>query len=239
VAERVTSAFVEAFSAPTVNGRVTEAFTEVFHSPVASGRVTEAFLEVFYSPGPPIVATAPITTSSGYRLYTAKPNAYDCCLWREEQQHRKLDLKRQTCPMIEDWDGRTIPGLGLEFFASASVLTPAPGAGNVQVLTWTPGPGQHGMIYGIVFWYTGTGFVPGSGDIFWRLKVGRAWAQGLGNVSVPLGAPGAPWGIQDYIPVEQGQTAQVIVQVPNLSGNIQVGTSRILAQLLGWTYPQY
>ena len=235
---RVTVAMLEVTYSPTgsTDSRVTTAFLEAGYSPVANSRVTEAFLEIFFTPA--VAAAGAVAGGGGHhKVYIPTPNRYDCCLWGDQEMLRRLKLLPPSCPTIEDWDGRTIPSVGDEFFVTRSIVTPAPGADNV-VLQFRPGPGQQGIVYGIVFWYTGTGFVPGSGDIIWRLQAGRVWARNFGSVSVPLGAPGGPWPIQDYIPIRPGQTFTISVNVPNLSGLIQVGASQILCSLQGWTWPQ-
>jgi hypothetical protein len=43
--------------------------------------------------------------------------------------------------------------------------------------------------------------------------------------------------ISDAINLRAGQRVQIIVNVPNTSGLIQVGTSRIVVGLQGWLYP--
>jgi hypothetical protein len=165
-------------------------------------------------------------------------NEYDRCLqgikrWRE--CHPLKDASR-CVDMVELWGGNDVP-LGLvEFWKSFKIVTPGPGdtlVGEFRIPT-----GYRGMLYGIHLGYTGTGFEEGSGDIYWRVQIGNAWAApGLGNVSTQLGVPGQCLQLTDYIKVKSNQLIRVWVNVPNGSGNIQVGTSRILATLQGWYYP--
>ena len=130
-----------------------------------------------------------------------------------------------------------MPGLGREFFYQSAIVTPTTLSGDNIVVSFTLGPGYQGMIYGLVFYYTGTGLVNGSGDILWRLQIGRAWAKNLGAVRNSLGAPGSPFPLTDYLDITQNQNVQVLVNVPNTSGLIQIGTSRIVCGVQGWTYP--
>ena len=56
-------------------------------------------------------------------------------------------------------------------------------------------------------------------------------------MSTQLGTPGQCLQLTDYIKLKSNQLVQVWVNVPNTSGGIQVGMSRILATLQGWYYP--
>ena len=233
---RVTDAYGEVTYSPAGTlGRVTDAFAEIPYSPVARGRVTDAFAEILFVGA--ILPPQPVTAGGGhYRPYFPQPNIYDCCLYDEMVLLRKLDLTPAPCPMVEDWDGRDMPLLGQEFRAVGSIVTPVAGADNL-VVQFSPGPGYRAVIYGVTFWYTGTGFVPGSGDIYWRLRIGQVWARNFGNVPIPLGTPAGGWPIQDYFNVTANQTASILVNVPNASGSIQVGASQIVGMIQGWVFP--
>lgn len=233
---RVTESLLEVFSTPVGTERVTETFLEAFHTPMGTERVTELFLEIFYSPSTVVVTQTP-SGGGHHKVYIPTPNCWDCLLALDAHRYRRLDLHPPECPSIEDWDGRTIPAVGEEFFLTQAITTPPTISGDNVVVQFTPGPGQQAILYGLVCWYTGTGFVPGSGDIIWRLKVGRAWARNRGKILTPQGSPGGPWPVQDYFYVGEGQPITLYVNVPNSSGAIQIGGSYILCSLQGWTFP--
>ena len=131
-----------------------------------------------------------------------------------------------------------MPDGGVEFYERGSIITPIALPTPTTVLQFTEPTGYLGIVYGVLLHYTGTGFVEGSGDIIWRVMVGNAWAApGLGNCLFSLGTVGQCLSLTDYIATNSNQRISVGVQVPNTSGNIQVGASRILATLQGWYYP--
>lgn len=168
------------------------------------------------------------------------PNMYDCCLQKFKELIRAHPLQDPTRCIVchEHPDGLKLPYEAREFWETSSIVTPAYNpAVQVQVVRFQVPSGWSGMIYGLTFQYTGTGFEEGSGDIVWRLKVGQAWARDLGNSLTTLGTVGQCFPLNDYISLVERQYVTVYVQVPNLSGNIQVGASRILATVQGWYYP--
>jgi len=131
-----------------------------------------------------------------------------------------------------------MPDGAVEFYERGSVITPVPAPTPTTILQFVVPTGYLGIIYGVLLHYTGTGFEEGSGDIIWRVMVGNAWAApGLGNCLFSLGTVGQCLSLTDYIATNSNQRISVGVQVPNTSGNIQVGASRILATLQGWYYP--
>ena len=166
----------------------------------------------------------------------AKPNGYDCCLFKFADFVRGFGLLDDLrCPLTRPRPDGAMPEQAVEFWENNSIVTPVPG--EVLVHEFVVPTGYRGLLYGIVLWYTGTGFVPGSGDIVWRVRVGQAWARDLGNCLYALGTPSGTFQITDFIPLESQQKVRVTVDVPNGSGSIQVGASRVLATLQGWYAP--
>lgn len=127
-------------------------------------------------------------------------------------------------------------GLEREFFERGSVVTPGPGV-DVVVVDWTVPVGYEARIYAYYCIYTGTGFVQGSGDILWGLRAGLNWVRNMGGLLYAVGSLANPFPVQDYVAARASQRVVFQVNVPNLSGLIQVGTSRILCGVQGWLYP--
>jgi hypothetical protein len=193
-------------------------------------------------PTPVVVPPPPPVPPGGYPIWPPifrYPNEYDKCLERWKclvQSHPIKDASR-CVKMVELWGGSEIPTGAKEFWEAFKIITPAPGQ-DYLVGSFRVPNGYNGMLYGIHVGYTGTGFVDGSGDIIWRIMIGNAWAApGLGRITTKLGSPHQLLQITDYIKLKSNQTVSVLVNVPNASGNIQVGVSRILATLQGWYYP--
>ncbi len=117
------------------------------------------------------------------------------------------------------------------------IVTPAPAAGDQVMLQYQVPHGYFGFLSGFFFQYSGIGFVPGSGDIIFRIRLNQRYLKDLSNVLFALGSTRFP------VPMTQGQVLlsdqviQAIVNVPNLSGLIQVGSSTCYAGLFGFLWP--
>ena len=139
-------------------------------------------------------------------------------------------------PILDGLSGRQEQSR--QFFRRGSIVTPVTGAIGDLVLEWVVPTGYTALIYAYYTLYTGTGFVQGSGDLVWRVRIGRAWARNMGNLLFAVGSLRNPYPVQDKIRAESGARIQVTIDVPNLSGTIQTGASRILAGLQGWLIPE-
>lgn len=121
------------------------------------------------------------------------------------------------------------------YFEQGSIVTPAPG-GDVEVLQFKVPTGYWGKILGVYLHYTGTGFVPGSGDIIWRIQIGNRYLKGFGNCTVNLGSAANTAPLSEWENLRTQRLVRVWVNVPNISGAIQVGASRILVGVAGVFY---
>lgn len=123
------------------------------------------------------------------------------------------------------------------FFVRGSITTPTTVSGNNVVVQFQVPVGYFGLLLGVYNIYTGTGFVQGSGDIVWRIKIGGRWLRNFGNQLFSQGDLANPFPLMASDTLMPGELVQFIVSVPNTSGGIQVGASNILCGLQGWFYP--
>lgn len=121
------------------------------------------------------------------------------------------------------------------FFEKGNIVTPGPGGDNL-VLEFKVPTGYWGKILGLYLHYTGTGFVPGSGDIIWRVQIGSRWMKNFGNVTVNMGDFQNAAPLSEWQNLRSQRVVRVWVNVPNISGLIQVGLSRILVGVQGVYY---
>jgi hypothetical protein len=117
-----------------------------------------------------------------------------------------------------------------------SIVTPAPANGDTVVCEFEVPEGYYGWLSGFWWAYTGTGYVEGSTDIEWRIRIGDQYPDGYGRVRFQMGTPTDPLAITGMLPMRSRQKVRLIVFVKNDSGNIQVGGSRIVGGLQGWLY---
>lgn len=94
--------------------------------------------------------------------------------------------------------------------------------------------GWSGVIKGIMQFYQGTGFVEGSGDIVWRLRVNSVYPIGYGDMRTTLGSTDQPNPVLDGIRVSERQVVEYSCQV---TGGSVDPSGRVVVGLFGWIYP--
>jgi len=158
----------------------------------------------------------------------------------------------QTCCQIPDlgapiwnqppWQAMPSQGKELNLFFSQPTNTisgaPGPFDGTDTVIGQYRCPiGWDAAISKVVFGFTGNGFDDFSGNLFWRLMVGKRFVKNLGNVQNTFGSlqtallvPG-----RATAQVISGQTITILAAIPNGS---PVNGGRVTAAVLGWEYPR-
>lgn len=172
-------------------------------------------------------------------------NFFDWCMFHEAIKYRKIKFPpacpippewRNWLPWDDDFGANAVPPGAVPLKRVGSIVTPVPG--DVQVASVPVPHGYDGLLAGIFQEYTGQGFDPGSGDIAWRIQLNQRYLEDLGNMLFPLGSSISPAPMTEGQILLSGQTLRYIVDVPNLSGNIQVGGSRIVVGLYGFFWPR-
>ena len=109
---------------------------------------------------------------------------------------------------------------------------------DTPVLSFQIPIGYDAILTDFTNFFTGTGFVEGSGGIAWRVKIGNKYARNLGNVLFTYGSLQEPFKIPGVgIPAVSGQTVTYYVNVP-LASPIGGATPQIVCAVLGWNYPR-
>lgn len=200
---------------------------------------------------PGAVASSPLTTG-GVPIATqgCRPrNHFDWCMWREALSLRKIVFppmctipaeyrKRFPVPWGDDFGANAIPAQAAPLNRTGGIITPATAAGDTLVIEERVPQGYDGLLQGVYWFYTGSGFDQGSGDIVWRVQLGQRFLEDLGAVTFQMGSPQSPMPLTEGQILLSGQTVRVLVNVPNLSGMIQIGASRIAAGLIGFYWPR-
>lgn len=172
-------------------------------------------------------------------------NLFDYCTLIEMERWKMIrplpvcsvPLQYQHILPWED-DFAAIPAQARPFRAALGIVTPVPAVGDQTVVSVRTPLGYDGVVTGLFWGYSGQGFLEGSGDILWRLKINQRYVKDLSNTPFQLGSPRLPLPMTEVQQLQSGQVASVIVNVPNLSGLIQVGQSRIFAALIGFWWPR-
>jgi hypothetical protein len=176
-------------------------------------------------------------------------NEWDYCMLQEARKLRHIKFP-PLCTIPEEYRCRNqwawgddfglnaIPVGAVPFNRRGSILTPDPADGDQQVISLLCPTGYDGLIQGAYWFYTGTGFEQGGGDIVWRVQLNLRYLRDLGNTPYALGSIESPMPLTEGQVVLSGQRARVLVNVPNLSGTIQIGASNTVAGLIGFFWPR-
>lgn len=120
-------------------------------------------------------------------------------------------------------------------FKSSAIVTPMIAAGETTVLAFTGPQGFGGALKAITCCFSGTGYLPGSTQLTWRVKANGVPFPDFGNITIPLGAPGFSEVIDGALIFKPNE--KVIITVTN-ADNLIAGGSFIIAVLKGWFVPE-
>jgi hypothetical protein len=141
-----------------------------------------------------------------------------------------------TMPWDEDYGA--IPEQSVPFNQTGSLLTPATAAGDQTVLSFRVPSGYDGLLTALYWGYTGTGFLQGSGDLVWRVRRNQVYLNDLSNVLYAFGSSIQPAPLTQGALLKSDQLVSLVVNVPNLSGAIQIGASFVFGGLIGFWWPR-
>lgn len=122
---------------------------------------------------------------------------------------------------------------------SGSIGMPAFDGLDHLVFAFIVPTGYDGVLTGFTQLYTGTGFVEGSGDITWRVKINQRFPHGLGQTITTIGNLGnpttaAPGGVR----IQSRQYIQYFVNLLPAAAARLDAAARIVCSVSGWLYPQ-
>lgn len=135
-----------------------------------------------------------------------------------------------------------MPPGGEPFDEFNSIVTPNANGVETVVLNFEVPYAYDGIILGVFNGFTGPGFVEGSGNLIWRIRLGQANLQGkpvrnYSNIRVTLGSLAQARSVQGGIVVQSGQTVQYTVTHAIGSPIIPAGT-RIICNITGFYWPR-
>ncbi len=203
------------------------------------------------APPPPVPITI-LAPFAGGRIggYRPEPGAADRILERLARRYGAWAASRGPLQLLRAPSG--LRGFGSDqepltgseasirtrkpFLFRRAIPTPQPSDGEVAVIEFEVPEGYWGFITGYGWRYTGPGFVPGGGDIWWRLRIGNWFPPGLNRVLYELGDPADPMKTGIMIPLKPRQRVQLLVNVPNDSGSIVPATTKVLGAVCGFYF---
>lgn len=172
------------------------------------------------------------------------PNISDLCLSREFQLYNLIDplamscARKPDCFLQSERDWLDSPPGWITFNPVKAVPLPAPGDGNVVVLSFRVPYGYDGAILAQYHSYT-LGFTEGGGDIQWRVRADGRYLRDMGDMEVTIGSPKQLSPVYGGLQLRSGNLVEYVVSAPNTSGLLPPpGTGNILAGLHGIFYPR-
>ena len=184
-------------------------------------------------------ATTPLFSQIPAALARRSPPNKACQLLR--QNSNAWDAYAATMPPYDSTKSpyANMPPGGREIqqMAALSLLNITPGV-DTTVLSFRAHSGYDGVLNRAVNFYTGTGFVEGSGGIVWRVKVGNKYARNLGNILFTYGSLNEPFIIPGTgIPIVSGQQVSYIVNIP-VGSPVGGAGAQVICAAFGWLWPR-
>jgi hypothetical protein len=174
------------------------------------------------------------------------PNRYDRCLLAELEMWRRIVMaggvervaqgRGQIVYEREPW--LHMPAQGKRFQKLGSLVRPLDDGADYLVNSFLVPTGYDGVIITMTGVFTGVGFVESSGDLTWRLRIGRRYAKDYGNVQISLGDLRTPYAIHGGgIRIYSNQLVRQYINVAIGAGAWLDPKGRIICACTGWFYP--
>jgi hypothetical protein len=172
------------------------------------------------------------------------PNFADCQLFGETAFWGVVGRvgARKVFQSLYRWYDRDplviMPELGQRLQQVGSIALPPFDGLDTVVLSFRMPVGWDGVINALVCAYTGTGFVEGSGDITWRLRLNDWWVRDYNAITVSLGDPANPYHLHGGgLHIRSDQRVAMYVNVLPAAIARLDPKSTIVCSLAGWKYP--
>ncbi len=170
------------------------------------------------------------------------PNFWDRLLAGEIQLWTLIQSQGGIRTLMERFRAKRaqpLPTARLAVQKTASIALPAADGLDHLVLSFLVPNGYYFEISSILHFYTGNGFVEGSGDLAWRLMIGNRYAPTMGDMQTSTaGAKAALAPIQEHSLIAQPN--ELIQYYTNfaVAGGGNLAGGRIVCQVNGYYYPK-
>ena len=177
-----------------------------------------------------------------YRPNRTPPNFYDRLLAGEVQLWTLIQAQGGIKALVAKARPKPLqplPSARLAVQQTNSIPLPAADGNDYVVLSFRVPTGYYFEISSVLHFYTGNGFVEGSGDLAWRLQLGTHFAQTMGNMlTSTAGATAALYPIQEHSLIAMpNELIQYFVSFA-VAGAGNLAGGRIVTQVNGYYYPK-
>lgn len=107
----------------------------------------------------------------------------------------------------------TMPDTGQPLHIADGIPTPAPGATDVEVVSFIVPDNWFAIVKAVSNQYLNNSFQEGSGDLIWRVDVDGVYPPGFNNVRTSLGSVQHPRSLQGALIARGGQKVRYTVSV--------------------------
>ncbi len=122
-----------------------------------------------------------------------------------------------------------------DLYPAAFPAYPLPGAGPIDVLSFTVPTGSDGVIKKLAIVHIGGGVIDGTGNVVWRVLVNGAAVRGYQDATSQVGAYSQP--LDTFIPVYENDLVQITAEVPAGQPAMPVGDTTA-ARAMGYFFPK-
>lgn len=176
-----------------------------------------------------------------------RPNEFNHCLDQESQLWETIIARgglemvcktmRQKRYLRAPWE--QMPPEGERLNKLASIPLPALENVDTPIVDFTMPVGWDGVATNVMMTITGSGFIEGSGDVIWRMKVGDRWIPDFSNVIFQLNDLRNPHSlVGGYIRLLSLQRVQIFASLGTGALGRLDPADRINAAVVGWQYPK-
>jgi hypothetical protein len=177
-----------------------------------------------------------------YRQTTAPPNYWDRLLAGEIRLWRLIQAAggiKAVIGRFKPKGAQPSPSARQAVQKTGSIALPAADGLDHVVLAFLVPSGYFFEITSILHFYTGNGFVEGSGDLAWRLMIGNRYAPSMGDMLISTqGAMAGLYPIQEHSLIAMpNELIQYFVNFA-VAGQGNLAGGRIVCQVNGYFYPR-
>ena len=123
------------------------------------------------------------------------------------------------------------------FDQPGSLVVPAPDSGDTAILEFRCPVGFQGVLLGHQHQYFGSGFIQGSGDLYWRISIDGNFPRSLGSMPFEMGSLERPRPLYAPIRFSESQVITYFIAVP-LGSSVATGAGNYtIAALSGYLWP--
>lgn len=151
------------------------------------------------------------------------------------QQKRQMKIPATLVPQLAQGGGTPLDSRPVIITPNPFVAYPAPGAAAADVISYLVPAGMFFVVSLLAIIHEGGGFVDGTGNIIWRVKINGAGVKGLSNLSSQVGSWAQP--VPMHFSAKENDLIEITVEVPAAAVQPPPAGTTTAARIHGYLYP--